>query len=271
MAVSKEQVETLFKSQYGKDITFSNLRFVHTGGIFHRKHFAVVSIIETGIMPETDQADAHGFSKAEYFVVPVKSKKIIGDGMLFDLHSYDAYNMRYVNTEGKSETWRTCEVFLNITSGETELAKIRSSGTGDTPYIDASDNIQIQRWIERRLPVYDFVVSTGLNEQDEKYLNDNDIRKRRSYIYKFALEFFNTFIITKEEIKAEQIRLLNLQKEEERQRKQEQQKAREQEKAERKAWIERRADARVKVRMDDSKSLPKKNLMKSFLGDDIFE
>lgn len=179
--------------------------------------------------------------------------------------------MRYVNTEGKSEVWRTCEVLLNITSGETELAKIRSSGTGDTPYIDASDNIQIQCWLEHRLPVYDFVVSTGLSEQDEKYFNDNDIKKRRSYIYKFALEFFNTFIITKEEIKAEQTRLQTLQKEEENRKKQELQKAREQEKAERKAWIERRAYARAKVRMDDSKSLPKKNLMKSFLSKDIFE
>lgn len=271
MAISKEQIEKLYKSQYGKNITFSNIRFMHTGGIFHRKHFAVASVTENGIMPETDQTDAHDFSKAEYFVVPLKSKKISGNGMLFDLHSYDAYNMRYVNTEGKSEIWRTCEVFLNITSGETELATIRSSGTGDTPYVDASDNIQIRRWIERQIPVYDFVISTGLSEQDERNLNDNDIRKRKSYIYKFALEFFNTFIITKEEVKAEQERLLSLQREEERQRKREQQKAREQEKAEKQAWIERRADARVKVRMDDSKSLPKKNLMKSFLGDDIFE
>lgn len=76
MAVSKEQVETLFKSQYGRDVIFSNLRFIHTGGIFHRKHFAVANVAEKGTMPETDQTDAHGFSKAEYFVVPVKSKKL---------------------------------------------------------------------------------------------------------------------------------------------------------------------------------------------------
>lgn len=271
MAIQEVQVAELYKTQYGEDIHFSKIIPLKTGGLFHRKHFVIGSVCETGQTETNAQEDAHKYSKAKHFVVPVKSGKIAAQGMLFDMKSFDAYNRRYANAEGKNEVWNTCEVFLSITSGKTELAQIHSSGTGDTPYVDATDNIQIRSWIERRFPVYDFLISSGLSEDEEAGLNDNDIKKRRTLIYKFALEFFNTFVISKEEIKAEQERLNNLIKEENLRKKSEQQKIREQEKADKKAWLERRAAARVKVRMEDKDSLPKKNLMKSFLGNDIFE
>ena len=193
MKIQKAQLEELYKQQYGQDIEFEQIRQVKTGSIFSRKHFVVAQKKESGMLPQTDQADAHRYSKVKYFVVPVKSRKIT-PGMLFDMSSADAYNMRYVNADGLNEVWRTCEVGLAVTSGDIELAKIRSSGTGDTPYIDVTDNIQVQRWIKRRFPVYDFVVSTGLTEQEEMNLTDKDIKKRRSMIYKFVSEFFSTFI-----------------------------------------------------------------------------
>ena len=115
MAIQKAQIEESYKNQYGKEIVFSDMRSLKTGGIFHRKHFIIASVTKNGMTPETEQEDSHRCSRAEYYVVPIKSGKITAQGMLFDLRSYDAYNMRYVNTEGQNEVWRTCEVFLNIT------------------------------------------------------------------------------------------------------------------------------------------------------------
>lgn len=263
-------MEAHYRQRYKKEIEFSGIRFVKTGSIFRRKRFAVAYCSVAGTKPETQHEAAHQCSQAMYYVVPIVRKTLANEGMLYTFSSFAPHNRYFYNTEGKNEAWRTAEVFMEITSGETSLARIHSSGTGDTPYIPATDNIQVKTWFDRELPVYDFVIDAGLSENDKIFLNDNDIKKRRAIIYKFALEIFNTFIITKDEIKAEQERIKQIKRAEALRKKEEQRKERAAVRASKKAAAERRAAARIKVQMDDQDSLDKKKLMTEFLGKDIF-
>ena len=271
MTILKQDLEAHYRERYNNEIKFSDLRFVKTGGIFHRKHFAVASFRVSEMRPETESEASHQYSRSDYYVVPIIKKSLGKDGVLYVMTSLDAHNRYVYNEEGRKETWRTSEVSVEIKSGDTELAQIRSSGTGDTPYIDATDNIKVKPWFERALPVYDFVIETGLSEQDKMILTDNDIRKRKSIVYKFALEFFKTFVLSKEEIKAEQKRLKDILREEAEAKRRERIKAREIARAEKKAYAAQKAAAKVRVQMDDKASSAKKKLMKDFLGNDIFD
>ena len=271
IAISKQDVEAHYKKQYNQEIEFSDFRIISTGGIFRRKQFAVAWWTISGTKSETQHEAAHQCSQSKYYVVPIVKKVLGAEGMLYILTSFGAHNRYFYNTEGQHEAWRTSEVFLEITSGKTTLARIHSSGTGDTPYIDATDNIQVRPWFDRTMPVYDFVIDTGLSEQDKLMLTDNDIKKRKSIIYKFALEFFKTFVLTKAEVKAELQRLKDIARAEAEIKRQDKIKAREVAKAEKKANAEKKAAAKIKVQMDDVDSSEKKKLMTDFLGKDIFE
>ncbi len=270
MTISKQDLEAHYKQHYNQEIEFSDLRFVTTGSLFQRKYFAVGICSSSGIKPETQHEAAHQYSQTKYYVVPIVKKILAKEGMLYVMTSYAAHNRYYYNNDGRKETWRTCEVFVDITSGQTDLAHIHSSGTGDTPYVETSDGIQVKPWFERTMPVYDFVIESGLSEQDKINLNDNDIKKRKAIIYKFALEFFNTFVLSKDELKAEQERRKNLARAEAEKRRAERQKEREIIRAQKKAAAAKKAAARIKVQMDDQDSSDKKKLMTEFLGNDIF-
>ena len=271
ITISKQDLEAHYKQHYNQEIEFSGFRVVSTGGIFSRKRFAVATWSISGTKPETQHEAAHQCSQSKYYVVPIIKKALSSEGMLYVMTSFAAHNRYYYNTEGRHEAWRTCEVFVDITSGATDLAHIHSSGTGDTPYIETTNNIQVKSWFERTIPVYDFVIDSGLSEQDKITLNDNDIKKRKAIIYKFALEFFNTFIITKDELKAEQERIKRIASAEAEQRRAERKKEREIARAQRRAAAEKKAAARIKVQMDDKDSSDKKKLMTEFLGNDIFD
>ncbi len=271
IAISKQDVEAHYKKQYNQEIEFSDFRIISTGSIFRRKRFAVASWSISGTKPETQHEAAHQCSQSKYYVVPIVKKALASEGMLYVMTSFAAHNRYYYNTEGRHEAWRTCEVFVDVASGETDLAHIHSSGTGDTPYIEADNNIQVKSWFERTIPVYDFVIDSGLSEQDKITLNDNDIKKRKAIIYKFVLEFFNTFIISKKELKAEQDRIKNIARQEAEKKRAERKKEREIIKAQKKAAAEKKAAARIKVQMDDKDSSDKKKLMTEFLGNDIFD
>ena len=271
MTIIKQDLEAHYKAHYNNEIKFSDLRIVKTGGIFSRKRFAVASSRISEMKPETESEASYQYSQSDYYVVPIIKKSLSEDGVLYVMKSFDAHNRYLYNEEGKNEAWRTSEVSVEIKSGNTELAQIRSSGTGDTPYIDATDNIKVRPWFERTLPVYDFVIETGLSEQDKLILTDNDIKKRKSIVYKFALEFFKTFVLSKEEIKAEQKRIKDILRAEAETKRRERLKAREIAKAEKKAFAAQKAAAKIKVQMDDNASSAKKKLMKDFLGNDIFD
>jgi len=204
MIMSAKDLSVHYKKQYNQDIEFGSMRIVKTGSIFRRKSFVVASWTFSGISPETQHESSHKCSQSKYYVVPIVKDALADEGVLYVITSFGAHNRYSYNTEGRREAWRTCEVFVEISSGDTELAKIRSSGTGNTPYIEATDNIQVKMWFERSFPVYDFVIESGLSEQDKIAMNDADIKKRKAIIYKFALEFFSTFVLSKEELKIEQ-------------------------------------------------------------------
>ena len=270
MTISKQDFEAHYKQQYNQELEFSDLRFVTTGSLFRRKHFVVGIWSISGTKPETQHEAAHQCSQTKCYVVPIVKNVLAKEGVLYVMTSFAAHNRYYYNNDGRNEAWRTCEVFVDITSGKTDLAHIHSSGTGDTPYVETSDSVQVKPWFERTIPVYDFVIESGLSEQDRITLNDSDIKKRKAIIYKFALEFFNTFVLSKEELKAEQERQKRLAREEAEKRRAERQKEREVIRAQKKAAAAKKAAARIKVQMDDQDSSDKKKLMTEFLGNDIF-
>ncbi len=269
--IQKQDLEQLYEKQYGKSIEFTNVRVLKKGFIGFRKVYIIASVSKQDTSSEDEYATAHTFSTAKYFMVPFVKRKLQNKGILFSIKSYDAHLGYVYNQEQPKEIWRTTEVFLKILSGNTELVNIHSSGTGDTPYIDVTDNVQVKTWLDRKIPFYNFVVSTGLSDEEKTCMNDADIKKRRSIIYKFAREFFSTYILSKEDIKANQEHLRQLARAEIEKRKAEQQKARQIALAERKAWEEQRAAAKIKVYLDDESSQSKKEMMKNLVGEDIFD
>ncbi|MBR1826034.1 MAG: hypothetical protein IJ770_05560 [Alphaproteobacteria bacterium] len=269
--IQPQDMAELYKKQYGKEITFTGVRIFKKGIIGFRKIYAIASIVEQSTMPANEYASAHTFSTAQYYMVPIIKRMLQHQGILFSIKSYDAH-LGYTYNQGETkEIWRTTEVFMKILSGNSELVNIRSSGTGDTPYIDVTNNVQVKVWLDRKIPFYDFLIATGLSDEEKSCMNDADIKKRRNIIYKFAQEFFRTYILSKADIKANQERIKQQIRAEAEKRKAEQMEARRIAQAEKRAWEEQRAAAKVKVYLDDESSQSKKELMKTLVGEDIFE
>ena len=204
----KNQMETLYKEQYGMELKFDE--------IAKRGKFLVGITKKKEMRPEDRQHEAHEVSSATYFVVPVKKDNLANEGVLMQIESAPAHTGYLYNRDGQYDVHISKTVSLVIKSGKSILAGV-DSAISDNIDIDARDNAKVSAWLKReyspaQISPSEYHIKSDISVPRVADLSWKEKQKIEEKTLKFAKEFMKKFVCKDDEFEREGKRLKRVEK-----------------------------------------------------------